>query len=55
MSKVRTAKDHVCTNCGAAVTPGRRSYRYVESGLPNVILQGVEVADCLKQLPAESR
>jgi putative zinc finger/helix-turn-helix YgiT family protein len=48
MSKARTAKNHECTNCGAAVTPGRRSCRYVESGLPNVILQGIEVADCPK-------
>ena len=37
---------HECTNCGQPVTPEPRSYRYTESGLPNVILQGVQVADC---------
>ncbi len=37
---------HECTNCGEQITPERRSYRYAESGLPNVILQGAEVADC---------
>jgi hypothetical protein len=35
-----------CTNCGERMTPERRNYRYVESGLSNVILQGIEVADC---------
>lgn len=44
--KARTAKSHRCTNCGATVTPGRRSYCYIESGLPHVILEGIEVADC---------
>ena len=42
----RSAKIHECTNCGAAVTAERRNYRYTESGLSNVILQGVDVADC---------
>ena len=37
---------HECTNCGEVVTPERRSYRYAESGLSNVILQGIELADC---------
>jgi putative zinc finger/helix-turn-helix YgiT family protein len=37
---------HECTNCGAQVLPECRNYRYAESGLPNVILQGIEVADC---------
>lgn len=37
---------HECTNCGTAVEPERRNYRYLESGLPNVVLQGVEIADC---------
>jgi putative zinc finger/helix-turn-helix YgiT family protein len=37
-----------CSNCGAAVTPERRNYRFTESGLSNVILHGVEVADCPK-------
>jgi putative zinc finger/helix-turn-helix YgiT family protein len=36
----------VCTNCGKPVTRSRRNYRYAESGLSNVVLQGVEVADC---------
>jgi putative zinc finger/helix-turn-helix YgiT family protein len=45
MSRART---HECTNCEEAVTPERRNYRYAESGIPNVILQGVEVADCPK-------
>ncbi len=35
-----------CTDCGEPVTFERVSYRYLESGLPNVILQGVEVAVC---------
>lgn len=39
---------HRCTNCGETVMPEQRSYRYAESGLSNVILLGVEVADCLK-------
>ena len=40
------ARIHECTNCGEWVTPERRDYRDEESGLSNVILQGVEVADC---------
>jgi putative zinc finger/helix-turn-helix YgiT family protein len=40
------AKMHECTNCGQKVTPERRNYRYTESGLSNVVLQGVQVADC---------
>lgn len=48
MSRMDRAKIHECTNCGAAVGPERRNYRYTESGLSNVILQGVEVADCPK-------
>jgi putative zinc finger/helix-turn-helix YgiT family protein len=43
MSKTKT---HECTSCGEQVTPERRNYRYTESGLSNVILQGIEVADC---------
>ena len=45
MSKARI---HDCTNCGAKLTAERRNYRYTESGLSNVILQGIEVADCPK-------
>jgi putative zinc finger/helix-turn-helix YgiT family protein len=38
---------HECTSCGEQVAPERRrNYRYGESGLSNVILQGIEVADC---------
>jgi putative zinc finger/helix-turn-helix YgiT family protein len=37
---------HECTNCGRPVTPERRNYPYTESGLSNVVLQGVEVAEC---------
>ena len=42
------SQSHECTSCGELVTPERRSYRDTESGLSNVILQGVEVADCPK-------
>jgi putative transcriptional regulator len=37
---------HECAHCGQPVTPETRNYRYTESGLPNVILQGVQLADC---------
>lgn len=43
-----SARIHECTNCEDPVTPERRNYRYTESGLSNVILQGIEVADCAK-------
>jgi putative zinc finger/helix-turn-helix YgiT family protein len=35
-----------CTSCGAPVTFERQNYRYTESGLPNVVLQGLEIAQC---------
>ncbi len=35
-----------CTNCGAPVTTDTVNYRYTESGLPNIILQGVAMATC---------
>jgi putative zinc finger/helix-turn-helix YgiT family protein len=41
-------KTHRCTNCEETAIPERRNYRYMESGLSNVVLQGVEVADCPK-------
>jgi putative zinc finger/helix-turn-helix YgiT family protein len=41
-----TRATHECANCGRPVRPERRNYRYTESGLPNVFLQGVEVAEC---------
>ena len=34
------------TSCGEPVTFDRRSYWYRESGLSNVVLQGVEIATC---------
>lgn len=40
-------KTHECSICGQPLTSAIRSYRYTESGLSNVILQGVKVADCL--------
>ena len=35
-----------CAKCGAPVAFQRRNYQYIESGLSNVVLQGVEVAPC---------
>ena len=35
-----------CSTCGKRVTPERQNYRYIESGIPNVVLQGVEVVQC---------
>lgn len=35
-----------CTSCGEPVNFERRNYRYTESGVSNVILQGIEVAEC---------
>lgn len=40
------ASKHECRNCGEQVIPERRNYRYTESGISNLILQGIEVADC---------
>lgn len=39
-------KTHQCNRCGEPVVRESRNHRYTESGLPNVILQGVEMADC---------
>ena len=41
-----TLTSHECTNCGHAVRPELRNYRYAESGLSNVVLKNLEVADC---------
>jgi putative zinc finger/helix-turn-helix YgiT family protein len=41
-------KSHECSNCSEPVTTELRNYRYTESGLSNVVLQGVEIADCPK-------
>ena len=35
-----------CSECGAPVTFHSGSYLFTESGLPNIVLQGVGVADC---------
>ena len=40
------SKNHECTSCGKPVTLELRNYRYTEGGLSNVILQGIEIADC---------
>src|SRR5580704_2196602 len=45
---MKKAKIHECTNCEEPVAPERRDYPYTESGLSNVILQGVEIAVCPK-------
>jgi putative zinc finger/helix-turn-helix YgiT family protein len=37
-----------CTGCGEQIVSEGRNYRYTESGVPNVVLQGVKVADCPK-------
>jgi putative zinc finger/helix-turn-helix YgiT family protein len=37
---------HACSSCGHKVTPELRDHRYTESGLSNVVLQGIEIADC---------
>ncbi len=41
-----SANECNCTNCGKPVVSERMNYRYTESGIPNVVLQGVTVADC---------
>ncbi len=43
---MNTTSSHECTTCGEQTSPERRNYRYAESGVSNVILQGIEVADC---------
>ena len=35
-----------CLSCGETMASHRENYRYVESGLPNIILVGVEVRRC---------
>ena len=35
-----------CSKCGAEARVIRGSYRFRESGLPNVILQGIEIIRC---------
>lgn len=46
MSKATTI--HECAQCGKKVAFEGRNYRYTESGLSNVVLQGVRIADCPK-------
>jgi DNA-binding transcriptional regulator YiaG len=35
-----------CSNCGAEATVSRGSYHFIESGLDNVVLQGIEIIHC---------
>lgn len=37
-----------CFECGGQMTREPRNHRYTESGLSNVVLQGVEISDCQK-------
>lgn len=37
-----------CPECGASVASAASVYRYAESGLPNVVLHGVEQARCAR-------
>jgi putative zinc finger/helix-turn-helix YgiT family protein len=37
-----------CKECGSALTARQEDHRYTESGLPNVVLLGVEVRRCAK-------
>jgi len=41
-------KKETCSGCGAMATVVRGDYRYVESGLNNVILLGIEIIRCPK-------
>ena len=41
-------KKETCSACGAMVPIVRGDYRYVESGLKNVILSGIETIRCPK-------
>jgi putative zinc finger/helix-turn-helix YgiT family protein len=43
---MKKAKNPPCTNCGEELNPESRNYRYTESGISNVILQGIDVAEC---------
>jgi putative zinc finger/helix-turn-helix YgiT family protein len=36
-----------CASCGKAIRPERSNHCYEESGLPNIVLQGVEVRSCV--------
>jgi putative zinc finger/helix-turn-helix YgiT family protein len=40
------AKTRICTSCGKQMMPELRNYRYAESGVSNVILLGIEIAEC---------
>lgn len=41
-----TKSKQVCTSCGRTLRFERRQYPFAEGGVPNVVLQGVELADC---------
>ena len=43
---MKKSHNDYCTECGAPVVADRRSHHYAESGLSNVILEDVPVADC---------
>ncbi|MEP7367347.1 MAG: type II TA system antitoxin MqsA family protein [Acidobacteriota bacterium] len=43
MSEVST---QTCTNCGEPVVTEMRNYQYSECGISNVVLTGIQVADC---------
>ena len=40
------AQTHACTNCGQLAPLATVNYRYTESGLPNVVLQGIHTSSC---------
>jgi putative zinc finger/helix-turn-helix YgiT family protein len=37
-----------CLNCGAPTKSRKGNYHYTESGLPNIVLAGVEIRSCAK-------
>jgi putative zinc finger/helix-turn-helix YgiT family protein len=45
---MKRATIRTCSNCGARVVPELSNYRYSESGVSNVILQGIQTAECAK-------
>lgn len=43
---MKKTTNRACTNCGEELHLESRNYRYTESGISNVVLQGIEVAEC---------
>lgn len=41
-------KQMKCAECGTLMTSTRENYKYVESGLPYVTLEGIEIRSCPK-------